>query len=95
MFTSIPLLFLLTITSAHVTDYSKAKYIPIVDGRILVREEFAFVQHSANLSEYSCVVEETDGMNNMFPQSHMQKLLSVDVAHLRTALKVSGENARR
>jgi len=52
----------------------------------LVWEEFALVKHSANLSEYRRVVEETDGMTNMFPQSHMQKLLSVDVAHLRDLL---------
>jgi len=33
------------------------------------------------------VVEETNGMTSMFPQSHMQKLLSVDVAHLRNLLE--------
>jgi len=31
-------------------------------------------------------VEETNGMISMFPQSHMQKLLIVDVAHLRDLL---------
>jgi len=50
-------------------------------------EEFAFVTHSANLSEYRGVVEETNGMTSMFPQSHMQKLLSVDVAHMRDLLE--------
>jgi len=84
-FTIIPLLFFLTVASAHITDYSKA--IPIVDGRILVWEEFAFVRHSANLSEYRRVVEETDGMTDRFPQSHMQKLLSVDTANLRDLLE--------
>jgi len=53
----------------------------------LVWEEFAFVRHSANLSEYRRVVEETDGMTDRFPQSHMQKLLSVDTAHLRDLLE--------
>ncbi|KAH8388786.1 hypothetical protein KR200_010950, partial [Drosophila serrata] len=65
-FTPIPLLFLLTLTSAHVTDYSQAKYIPIIDGRILIWEEFAFVRHTANLSEYRRVVEETNDMIHMF-----------------------------
>jgi len=32
------------------------------------------------------VVEETNGMTSMFPQSH-KKLLSVDVAHLRDLLE--------
>jgi len=77
----------LTVASAHITDYSKAKFIPIVDGRILVWEEFAFVRHSANLSEYRRLVEETDGKTDRFPQSHMQKLLSVDTAHLRDLLE--------
>ncbi|XP_052855151.1 uncharacterized protein LOC128263913 [Drosophila gunungcola] len=37
LLTSIPLLFILILTSAHVTDYSQAKYIPIIDRRILIR----------------------------------------------------------
>ncbi|KAH8386069.1 hypothetical protein KR200_006955 [Drosophila serrata] len=80
-------LFLLTLISAHFTDYSQAKYIPIIDGRILVWEEFSFVRHTANLSEYRRMVEETGDMIHMFPQSHMQKLLSVDVVHLRNLLE--------
>jgi len=41
----------------------------------------------SNLSEYRRVVEETNGMTSMFSLSHMQKLLSVDVAHLRDLLE--------
>lgn len=73
----------LSLASARVTDYSNAKYIPIMDGRILVWEYFAYVKHSANLSEYARVVEETVNLFDMFPQSHMKKLLKVDTAHLQ------------
>jgi len=87
----IPILFSLTMASAHITDYSQAKYIPIIDGRILVWEEFAFVRHSANLSEYRRVVEETENMSDMFPQSHMKKLLNVDARLVRRAPQGSQE----
>jgi len=79
---------MLTLTSARVTDYSQAKYIPIIDGRILVWGEFAFVTHSTNLSVYKRVVEETSGMTSMFPLSHMHQLLwsakgaQIDSGHL-------------
>lgn len=80
------LLYFLATTSAHITDYSRANYIPVIDGKVLVWEEFAYVRHSANLSEYRRVIDETDSMLDMFPQSHMKKLLSVDIAHLRDML---------
>jgi len=36
--------------------------IDVIDGKVLVWEEFAYVRHSANLSEYRRVVDETDSM---------------------------------
>lgn len=80
--------------SAHVTDYSQARYIPVVDGEILVWEEFAYVTHTANLSEYGRVIEETTNMIDMFPLSHMKKLLSVDTAHLQDLLESLGVHHR-
>jgi len=47
---------------ARSTDYSQANYIPVIDGKVLVWEEFAYVRHSANLSEYKRAIEETDSM---------------------------------
>jgi len=32
------------------------------------------------------VIDETNGMVDMFPESHMKKLLSIDIAHLRDML---------
>jgi len=84
----------LSLASAHITDYSRAKYIPIVDGQILVWENFAYVRHSANLSEYARVVEETVGLLSHFPQSHMRNLLNVDSAHLRDLLDALGAHHR-
>lgn len=80
--------------SAHVTDYSQARYIPVIDGEILVWEEFAYVTHTANLSEYGRVIEETTNMIDMFPLSHMKKLLSVDTAHLQDLLESLGVHHR-
>jgi len=59
-----------------------------------VWEEFAFVRHTANLSEFRRVVEETENMSDMFPQSHMKKLLNVDAAHLRDLLDSLGVHHR-
>jgi len=82
------------LASAHVTDYSQARYIPVIDGEILVWEEFAYVTHTANLSEYGRVIEETTNMIDMFPLSHMKKLLSVDTAHLQDLLESLGVHHR-
>lgn len=81
-------------TAARVTDYSHAKYIPIVEGEVLVWEEFSFVRHTANISEYDRMVKETIGLCDMFPQSHMKKLLSVDAAHLRDMVEALGVHHR-
>jgi len=74
------------VASAHVTDYTHANYIPVIDGQVLVWEEYAYVRHSANLFEYRRVIDETNGMVDMFPESHMKKLLNIDIAHLRDML---------
>jgi len=52
----------LSLMSAHITNYSQARYIPIIDGETLVWEELAYVTHSVNLSEYIRVIEETSSM---------------------------------
>jgi len=52
--------------------------------------EFTHVTHSANLSEYRRVVEQTAGMGDKFPQSHMRKVLKVDADHLRDLLDSLG-----
>lgn len=80
--------------SAHKTNYSRTKCIPIVDGQILVWEKFAYVRHSANLSEYTRVVVETIALMEHFPQSHMKHLLSVDTTHLKDLLDALGLHHR-
>ncbi|KAH8413957.1 hypothetical protein KR009_008454, partial [Drosophila setifemur] len=60
------LFFFLSLASAHITGYSRAKYIPIVDGEILVWEEYAYVKHSANLTEYMRVVDETTSLVDLY-----------------------------
>jgi len=70
--------------SAHITNYLQARYI-------LLWEELAYVTHSANLSEYMrvitiIIITETSSMCEMFPQSHMRKLLEVDTSLLLDTL---------
>lgn len=84
----------MSLASAHITDYSHAKYIPIIDGQVLVWEEYAYVKHSANLSEYERVIEETVKLIDVFPQSHMKKLLVVDTVHLQDLLEALGTHHR-
>ncbi|KAH8362335.1 hypothetical protein KR093_005880, partial [Drosophila rubida] len=59
-------LLCLTLASAHIADYSRAKYIPIIDGEVLIWEEFAYVTHTGNLSEYTRILDETTDMCDRF-----------------------------
>jgi len=60
---------------------SHAKYIPVLDGKVLVWE-----QDSTNLSEFSSRIDSTDRMLELFLQSNMGKLLEVDINHAQNML---------
>lgn len=74
--------------NARITDFSHAKYIPVVDGDVLVFEHRNCLRHSSNLSDYIYMVDETKKLSASFPQSHMRKLLDVDTDHLVNLLSV-------
>lgn len=88
------LLLSLSLASAHITDYTRAKYIPIVDKQILVWEEFAYVRQSANLLEYARLEDETIALTEQFSQLLMKHLLNEDSAHVRDLLDAMGNHHR-
>jgi len=81
-------LIILAVANARITDFSHAKYIPVVDGDVLVFEHRNCLRHSSNLSDYIYMVDETKKLSASFPQSHMRKLLDVDTDHLVNLLSV-------
>lgn len=70
-------------TAAQVTDYTHADYIPIVDGDILQWDEYGYLRHTTKLTDYRTITEETMKLTEMFPHSHMRKLLEIDTGHVR------------
>lgn len=74
----------MALTAARVTDYTQADCIPIVD--ILLWDEYGYLRHTTNLTHYRTVTEETMKLTEMFPHSHMRKLLKIDTGHVRDML---------
>lgn len=75
-----------TLAAARIADYSQSDYIPISDGNVVVWESHGYLRHTTNLTEFARMVEETKGLSDSFPQSHMRKLLEIDVDHISTML---------
>lgn len=69
-----------------IIDYSHANYIPIYDGDITIWEDYGYLRHTVNLTMYDEMIKETDELTDIFPQSHMKKILVTDVNHIRTLL---------
>ncbi|KAH8336032.1 hypothetical protein KR074_003115 [Drosophila pseudoananassae] len=80
-------IILLSTASARITDFSHAKYIPVLDGNVLVWEQYGLVRHSTNLSEFASIIDSTVRMLELFPHSHMRKLLEVDIEHAQNLLE--------
>ncbi|KAH8339636.1 hypothetical protein KR074_002916 [Drosophila pseudoananassae] len=80
-------IILLSTASAKITDFSHAKYIPVLDGNVLVWEQYGLVRHSTNLSEFASIIDSTVRMLELFPHSHMRKLLEVDIKHAQNLLE--------
>lgn len=57
---------------SKITDYSHSSYIPVIDGNVMIWNETRVVRHSTNLTE----------------NSHMRKLLDVDLQHTRGLLSI-------
>lgn len=78
----------IVLVNARVTDYSHAQYIPITDGVALVWEQRNFLRHSSNLTEFSMMMKETTRLSDLFPESHMRKILDFNTDHIRSVLSM-------
>lgn len=80
---------------ARITDCAHSNYVPILDGGVLVWDQYDYLRHSANLSNCARLTDETINITDLFPQSHM--LLEVDTGHVKnllSAIKVHNRIAR-
>ena len=55
----------------------------MIDGKVLVWEQRDYLRHSSNLTEFASMLDETAELAELFPQSHMRKLLDVDIEHIK------------
>lgn len=85
---SIGIIFVILITTTHarITDFSHAKYVPVLDGNVLLWKQRSYVRHSTNLSNFVSIIEDTIKLSQLFPKSHMRKLLEVDIDHMQNSL---------
>ena len=52
------------------------------------RKQRDYLRHSSNLTEFVGILDETAELAELLPQSHMRKLLDVDIDHIRNLLSV-------
>lgn len=67
-------------------DYSNSNYIPIMDGEVIIWQDFNYLRHTTNLTMYSEIADETQHLTKHFPLSHMLKILESDVTRIRAIL---------
>lgn len=84
----VAVLLMLGMVQSRIIDYSHSNYIPIIDGKVLVWEQRDYLRHSSNLTEFDVIADETEKLIELFPQSHMRKLLDADIDHIRSLLSV-------
>lgn len=66
-------------SAATILDYSSSHYIPIQDGDVVIFSDFETLAHITNLTSFGELVEETGRLVDLFPKSHMRKLLEADL----------------
>lgn len=79
-------LLILTTALARIIDYSHSDYIPILDGDVVVWGDYGYLRHTTNLSVYYEAANETIKVMDVFPQSHMKKILNSDIQHMTSLL---------
>ncbi|XP_032289313.1 retrovirus-related Env polyprotein from transposon gypsy isoform X1 [Drosophila virilis] len=89
------ILSIMSMTTARVTDYSHADYIPIMDGDILLWDSYGYLRHTTNLTDYRTMTAETMKLTGKFPQSHMRKLLEIDTGHVLDMLSALDVHHRK
>ena len=63
-----------------------ADYIPFYDGDIVLWDNYGYVKHIVNLTTFDGMIIETDNLTNIFPSTHMKKILNNDVTQIQTLL---------
>lgn len=79
---------MLGLVQSRIIDYSHSIYIPIIDGKVLVWEQRDYLRHSSNQTEFNAIADDTEELIELFPQSHMRKLLDADIDHTKSLLSV-------
>lgn len=73
--------------TSKTTDYTHSDYIPIHDGDVVIWKTHNYLRHTTNLTIYYQIIDETMNMTNLFPPTHMKKILEIDTNHLTTLMK--------
>uniref|UniRef100_A0A0A1XQH0 Retrovirus-related Env polyprotein from transposon gypsy n=2 Tax=Zeugodacus cucurbitae TaxID=28588 RepID=A0A0A1XQH0_ZEUCU len=84
-----------TTLSEKLTDNTNANYISILDGDAVVWEHYGYLTHYTNLTMYSIMNEDTKNLTNLFPQSHMRKIIDSDIMHIETLLRTVNVHHRQ
>lgn len=91
------LILILSTTHATILDYSSSHYIPISDGDAAIFDNYGVLPHVTNLTDFVEIAKETKDLVNLFPQTHMKKLLEADVDQILKiieSLRIHHRNAR-
>lgn len=91
------LLIFTSCVTSKVIDYSYTDYIPILDGGVTTYREFGYLRHTSNLTSYYDIVNENQRLIDLFPQSHVKKILISDTEHidrLLSAVNIHHRHAR-
>lgn len=86
--------FILTTASSKIIDYSHSNYIPILDGDTIIWKEYGYLSHTTNLTVFHEITNEAENMMNIFPQTHMRKILELDTQHINLLLSTLGIHHR-
>ena len=73
-------------TWTKIIDYTHADYIPIYDGDIILWDDYGYIKHAANLTNFEDAINETNNLVDIFPKTHMKKILQNDVVQMETLL---------
>lgn len=77
---------MINLTFAKIIDYSHSDYIPILDGNAIIWNKYGYLRHTTNLTTYSEILDDTKNAIQIFPQTHVKKILEADVLHIDTLL---------
>lgn len=69
-----------------IVDYSHSNYIPVLDGDTTIWEDYGYLRHTTNLTIFHEILDDTERVIEIFPQTHVKKILESDSLHIGTLL---------